>query len=242
MAKKKSAARKPARQVRGMRLVNAYMEDVSAKVITAHRRELKAELGQKHGIYALYRREKQYYVGLAKNLFSRLSQHTKDRHKRKWDRFSAYITRREQQVRELESLALRILVPKGNRVKGRLREAEDAKRSLELRIESQHDYDMGHLLGGKLAVRAHRKAGKAERGASLLAKIAGRRRPLRGWRNGEEYDAVLLRNGMIRYGDTKYDNPRAAAVAATGQHIYGWAFWHYREKREWRPLLDLKPG
>jgi len=39
------------------------------------------------GIYALYRKRKLYYVGLTRNLLSRIKWHLRDRHARKWDRF-----------------------------------------------------------------------------------------------------------------------------------------------------------
>jgi len=52
-------------------------------------------------VYALYRREKLYYVGLATNLRSRINQHLKDRHKGKWTHFSLYILRKTEHLREL---------------------------------------------------------------------------------------------------------------------------------------------
>src|SRR3990170_1792169 len=39
------------------------------------------------GIYALYHGPKLYYVGLTRNLFSRVRWHLRDRHARKWDSF-----------------------------------------------------------------------------------------------------------------------------------------------------------
>ena len=47
---------------------------------------------KRHGVYALYRRGKLHYVGLASNLRVRLKQHLHDRYKDSWDRFSIYLT------------------------------------------------------------------------------------------------------------------------------------------------------
>jgi hypothetical protein len=242
MAKKKKSKRSSRKFPRGIRLVNAHLEGVSVRTFQTHRAELKASLFQQHGIYALYRRGKLYYVGLAKNLFSRLFQHTHDRHERKWDRFSAYVTRREHQVKELESLALRIMVPQGNRVKGRLRGSADLAPDLVRTILNHHQYSLGELFGGKQAKKARRRASKWETGAGLLKRINGRRRKLVGWLHGREYHAVLLRSGMIRVDDEEFETPLAAARAATGRPLNGWAFWRFRERRGWRKLNSLKRG
>jgi hypothetical protein len=63
---------------------------------------------RRQGVYALYRRKKTYYVGLASNLRSRLVHHLKDRHGDSWDRFSGYFTIGDTHLKELESLNLRI--------------------------------------------------------------------------------------------------------------------------------------
>ena len=42
------------------------------------------------GVYALYKGERLYYVGLAVDLYNRLRWHTKNKHKGKWDRFAIF--------------------------------------------------------------------------------------------------------------------------------------------------------
>jgi hypothetical protein len=239
MAKQKS--NRPSKKTpRGIRLVNAHLEGVSVRTFETHLAELKASLFQQHGIYALYRRGKLYYVGLAKNLFGRLFQHTQDRHERKWDSFSAYVTRREHQVKELESLALRIMIPQGNRVKGRLRGSADLAPDLVRTILNHHQYALGELFGGKQAKKARRRASKSETGAGLLKRINGKRRKLVGRLHGREYHAILLRNGLIKVDGEEYDTPLAAARAATGSSRNGWSFWRFKERGEWYRLKDLK--
>ncbi|MEM7814405.1 MAG: GIY-YIG nuclease family protein [Candidatus Aenigmatarchaeota archaeon] len=39
------------------------------------------------GIYALYKGDELYYVGLTKNLHGRIRWHLRDRHAGKWDKF-----------------------------------------------------------------------------------------------------------------------------------------------------------
>lgn len=43
----------------------------------------------------------------------------KDRHYGSWDRFSVYLTLRDEHIRELESLLLRIVKPQGNKQGGK---------------------------------------------------------------------------------------------------------------------------
>ena len=74
------------------------------------------------GIYALYDDYGLYYVGLSnRSLRSRIRRHTRDRHKNKWTRFSWYRIPRIDHVKDIESILLRIINPKGNRVKGKFR-------------------------------------------------------------------------------------------------------------------------
>ena len=59
------------------------------------------------GVYALYKQDRLYYVGLASNLMGRVNNHLRDRHKGKWDRFSVYLTTTAAHIRPLEALVLR---------------------------------------------------------------------------------------------------------------------------------------
>lgn len=62
-----------------------------------------------------------YYIGLSKrSLRGRLRSHAqRDRHKGKWDSFSFYRIDKTRYIKDVESLLLRILKPKGNRVAGK---------------------------------------------------------------------------------------------------------------------------
>lgn len=83
-------------------LVVGQLEEVSWKVLADYRESVADLIRRQAGVYALFRRDKLYYAGLASNLMSRLNGHLRDRHHGKWDRFSVYlITARKQGWRSL---------------------------------------------------------------------------------------------------------------------------------------------
>jgi hypothetical protein len=89
-----------------------------------HSSEVKDALGRDgggRGIYVLYRGKRVYYVGLSKvSMRSRLRSHAKSkRHRGKWDHFSFYQIGKRRYIKEVESLLLRIIKPRGNDVSGK---------------------------------------------------------------------------------------------------------------------------
>jgi hypothetical protein len=83
-------------------LVCQHLENVSRDVLEQNQEMVRQYVRHRQGVYALYRRGKIYYVGLAGNLRGRLAHHLKDRHQDSWDRFSVYITIGDSHLRELE--------------------------------------------------------------------------------------------------------------------------------------------
>lgn len=109
------------------RLVRKYMEHENWK-------KFQSALGRKkrgRGIYALYKGEKLYYIGLSKSsLRHRLRQHaTIDRHKGKWDNFSFYQIGKTKYIKDIESLLLRIAHAPGNMVGGRFHKKYNLKKN-----------------------------------------------------------------------------------------------------------------
>ena len=96
-------------------LVCQYLENISRKALEKYQDIIKKYVRDRHGVYALYRKNKLYYVGLASNLRSRLRHHLRDRHADAWDSFSVYLTIGGQHLHELETLLLRIIDRKGNK-------------------------------------------------------------------------------------------------------------------------------
>lgn len=119
-------------------LVIEHLEGISRAAIKRYPDIITEFVQRKNGVYALYKGETLYYVGLAKNLRSRLRGHLRDRHADAWDRFNVYLTQGDEHLKELESLVLRIASPMGNRVTGKFMASKDLLRVFRQRIvESQ---------------------------------------------------------------------------------------------------------
>jgi excinuclease UvrABC nuclease subunit len=82
------------------------------------------------GIYALYKGERLYYVGLARNLHGRVRWHLKDKHAGKWDHFKIFRIQRVRYLKDIETLIHRIAEPRGNRAMGRVPKDADLNRVL----------------------------------------------------------------------------------------------------------------
>ncbi|MDD8039940.1 MAG: GIY-YIG nuclease family protein [Acidobacteriota bacterium] len=106
-------------------LVIEHLEGIARSAIRRYPDIITEFAKGRSGVYALYKGKDLYYVGLAKNLRSRLRGHLRDRHAEAWDRFNIYLTQGDEHLKELESLVLRIASPKGNRVAGKFAESSD---------------------------------------------------------------------------------------------------------------------
>lgn len=93
------------------------------------------------GIYALYRKDKLYYVGLTTDLFRRINWHLKDRHAGKWDSFVIFRIKRVDYLRDIETLVTHLVRVPGARVKGRVPRDADINRILK-EIMREHSQEM----------------------------------------------------------------------------------------------------
>lgn len=96
------------------------------------------------GLYVLYRRNSLYYIGLAKDLFGRLHNHTKDKHNGYWDRFAIYRITRVRYLKDIESLLLRVANPPGNAVTGNFHRDADVTNVLR-RIQRQQTRTLNRI-------------------------------------------------------------------------------------------------
>ncbi len=128
-------------------LVCQHLENMSRELLEQNQEIVREYVRRRQGIYALYRRGKIYYVGLASNLRSRLANHLNDRHQDSWDRFSFYLTIGDSHLRELESLILRIVKPPGNKQKGKFAKSEDLRRRFKRDWYVEMRLKLGNLLG-----------------------------------------------------------------------------------------------
>jgi hypothetical protein len=92
-------------------LVCQHLENVSREVLEQHQDIVRQYVRHRQGVYALYRRGRLYYVGLASNLRTRLAHHLKDRHHGSWDRFSVYLMGADQVPANLRSASMIQIMP-----------------------------------------------------------------------------------------------------------------------------------
>ena len=212
-------------------LVCQHLENISRDALGKHQKMIKEFVRRRNGVYALYRKERLYYVGLAKNLRSRLKSHLHDRHGSSWDRFSVYLTIGEQHLRELESLILRIVQPKGNKQKGKFPKSEDIRRRFARDVKDRLNYEVALLFGDKPT-----KSVSQSREAKL------RRMKLRAWFKGKKLRAQLLKGGRVRFGGKVYESlSTAAAKACKRRTCNGWTFWKYlRAPGDWATVDHLR--
>ncbi len=241
-------AQKKTRSAR--KLLIGYLERISSKVFSDFPKELTALVGAEHGVYALYKGNRLYYIGLAGNLRKRIKQHLKDKHAGKWNAFSLYLVRRADHLRELESVMQRIADPKGNKAAGRLRHAQNLKSELEGRIKAEQKRQRARILGGgpapparvsdtKAKPKKGRKPSRARKAA--LAPYVTQRFKVRAVHKGKRYEASVRRDGTINYNGAIYTSPSAAGRAALGRGVNGWRFWRFRnEDGEWVRLDELR--
>jgi hypothetical protein len=172
---------------------------------------------------------------------SRISGHLKDRHHKLWDRFSVYLTLDHGNTKELESLILRVVRPKGNKVTGGFA-GSASQRSLLNRMMTESDADRrAVILGGHVAEHRRRVKIARAKGPRALAGISDKSIRLKGKYGGRWLWGTLLRDGTIRYRNKKYTSPSAAGTAAVKGPCNGWVFWHLRDDSgRWIPLKSLR--
>ncbi|MGD9875000.1 MAG: DUF2924 domain-containing protein [Kiritimatiellia bacterium] len=232
----------------GKKLVLGYLENVSSKVFSDFPKEITSLVNNRHGVYALYKGDHLYYVGLATNLKSRVKHHLQDRHAGKWDSFRLYLIHKTDHIKELESLILRIADPKGNRVKGRMPHAENMMPRLRAHIKERQIDDLSSVLN---LTRKNKKAPARKIRGKKPAKTAGRQPTLapyvtKGFElrkvyKGKTYKAFVLADGTVRYDGKIYTSPSHAAVAVTKLSRNGWSFWRFKNASgQWVKLNTLR--
>ena len=225
---------------RKQHLVHQHLENVSYDLFVKYAPLIARYVQGRNGIYALYKGEDLYYVGLAVDLRRRIKQHMADRHGTSWDRFSVYLTQGDHFLKEMESLILRIILPQGNRVKGRLTGSRDLKADLQRHIKEMQKMELVGLLGRK--VRPAKSSGT--RGADKTDALADRLVYLRRDYKGHTYRATWRSDGTVKYQGEIYDSLSAAGSAAAGRGVNGRTFWRVRNADlEWVPINDVdKPA
>jgi predicted GIY-YIG superfamily endonuclease len=219
-------------------LVIQHVEMMSRRILENHQEVIREYVKGKHGVYALYRGSRLYYVGLASNLRSRLKAHVRDRHAEAWDRFSLYLTEGEEHLRELEAMVLRITMPKGNRAKSKFVKSQDLRRYFKRRIQEHHRADLDALFATPEAIREHPMDRKR---ALPAAGLVSRRTPLRMRYRGKTYRSALRPDGQIKLKGKVYNSPSGAARSIFKRPVNGWSWWRYEvSPGKWVELTVLR--
>ncbi len=227
---------------RHSQLVCRHLENVSRQALAKYQHVIRQYVRNCPGVYALYRRGKLYYVGLASNLPTRLGHHLNDRHSQSWDRFSVNLTIGDTHLRELESLVLRIVKTKGNKQKGKFIKSEDLRPHFTRDAKRSWQLEMQEMLG--LSARPSPKVQAIDtdgRTPVLAAYIDGPLK-LRARCRSETLHATVARTGTIRYKGEVYTSPSLAGAAARKYRTCnGWTFWQYeRAPGDWVLLDELR--
>jgi hypothetical protein len=219
-------------------LVSQHLENISREALEKYQDIVRRYVRNRQGVYALYRRNKLYYIGLAGNLRSRLTQHLRDHHKESWDGFSVYLTIGDSHLKELESLVLRVVKPTGNKIKGKYLKSEDVRIKFAQDIRSQQSDELFSLLGNEKKHKEENKSEKSGKKAVLSRYIKGPLK-LRATFKGKTLKTTVNRSGLIRFDGNVYTSPSLAAAAACKRRTCnGWTFWQYERAPICHSLFD----
>jgi len=222
-------------------LVCQNLENISRDALEKYQSIIRQYVRRRNGVYALYRRGKLHYVGLASNLRSRLGHHLRDRHKDSWDRFSVYLTIGDTHLKELEALILRIVKPAGNKVQGKFAKCEDIRKKFARDVRQRQRQELRSLLGKAILLKEDEEdlGGKRK---PVLANYFDDRKELRAQYKGRTVVAHVRQDGSIRFNGKVYKSPSLAAAAACKRKTCnGWRFWKYeRAPGDWVKLNELK--
>lgn len=224
-------------------LVCQHLEGISRTALEKFPDVIREYVRGRHGVYALYKGKRLYYVGLASNLRRRLKQHIGDRHGSTWDRFSVYLTIGDQHLRELEALVLRIASPRGNEMRPRFVKSEDLRRLFRREIASRQRRERDSLFDIEpREPRGHRRTPTPAVRGPKLAGYFTRRVTLRFAYKGRFHKARVGLDGLIRLRGKKYTSPSAAAKAIIKRGAAdGWRVWRYeRAPGDWVPIDELR--
>lgn len=223
---------------RSGQLVCQHLEGIRRDVLKRFSRIIREYARHRHGVYALYRKGRLYYVGLAQDLRGRLENHLRDRHHGRWDTFSMYLTLRNEHLKDLEALLLRISRPQGNKQSGKFMRSQSLNRSLKGRIRDEQEDELRNLLGLPNRDLSPHSSRNSKATLSPFIKSAF---PIR-WRfKGVTYKARVRTDGTIRFRSKTFTSPSSAATSITRRAMNGWTCWEYdRGSGDWVPLDKLR--
>jgi hypothetical protein len=165
-----------------------------------------------------------------------------------------YFVRSERYLKDLESLAIRIAYPKGNKARGKFGGAPDLRRMLRKKMlrtaREEIDVLMGRIArpvqgeSARRSISAH-KAWKTRREDAREPVLKGllTNKALRMRYKGKNYRAWINRSGTVRLKHTGelFDSPSGAAKAIRKRESNGWYWWEFKnDQGEWQRLQELR--
>jgi len=247
--KKVNRQRKKKQESQG--LVFQHLEKMSRTLLEKYPEVVREFAKSQNGIYALYKGNKLYYVGLAKNLRTRLRSHLRDRHRSTWDRFSIFLTTSGKHLKELESLVLRIASPKGNRTAGKFIQSRNLLPTIRKKIREIQRKERMDIIGADIPLKMEQVKSKGKTNLGGLASFISRRIHIRFRYKGKLYIAHIRKDGLITFDsksagskalkEKKYKSPSGAASAIAGHAMSGWRCWTYKHSAgNWVALDNLR--
>ncbi|MGA2678698.1 MAG: GIY-YIG nuclease family protein [Sedimentisphaerales bacterium] len=218
-------------------IITGYLESISAKVFKDdyYKNAVTKMIKGCQGVYALYKNDSLYYVGLAIEFKRRIKQHLKDKHAGKWNKFSLFIIRKEEHIKELESLIVHVAKPKGNSLSGKFRNAENLLPELDKTVDELYQNYKAKMFGQTIK--------KKTTTAKTIKSDGKKEKPLRGLLRDDQriycsykekdYVARVLPSGTIKMipSGQCFDSPSMAGIAVNKKKtINGWKFWKYKNK------------
>ncbi len=223
-------------------LMVQHLENLSRRVLEDFQDIIREYVRGRRGLYALYRRGKLQYVGLAADLRSRLRAHLRDRHSQSWDGFSLFLTVGSDSLRELEALLIRIARPRGNRSKTKFPRSQDLRRIFRRQIKTRQRAELDALFLTPSRGGGKRKEGHVgRRGEAKLSQYVDSRLLIRMTYKGRVYKARIKSDGWIRFKKRLFRSPSLAAAAVSHRPMNGWSWWKYqRAPGDWIPIDHLR--
>jgi hypothetical protein len=157
-----------------------------------------------------------------------------------WDHFSIYLTIKDQHLREIEALLLRIGKPPGAKQSGKLAQSKDMKRQIMRAIRNKNRRETSSLFGTFVA-EDDAPARTPARGETELARLFPTGVRLKATNKGKTFRAIVKRDGRVRFNGKFYGSLSLAAKAAIKRSTNGWWFWQIeRAKGTWVRLTKIR--
>lgn len=196
-----------------MGIITKKLQNIGISALENYSFLLTELIAGQPGIYALYKGDDLYYLGKAVNLKRRLSQHLKDRHYKKWDKFSLFIVNNEKHIDDLESLLVTVCEPNGNRQHPRGK-AVNLENDFKKRIDTYRQEQDALLFGRKQTAHSRKTI------------------PLQAIYKNKKYTAKLLSNGNVVLNKHVFSSPSAVGRFITGKTSNnGLQFWKVKDKK-----------